>query len=244
MTDHPAVERPADPRRRIVEALMRLAAIRPFEEIRLGDIAAEAGLSLADFRDHFPSKGAVLAAFSRMIDREVLEGQGDELAQEPGKDRLFDVLMRRLDAMAPYREGVKGVSEWLRRDLSAALAMNQSLMNTMRFMMEAANLDTEGLHGAMKLQGLIVAWARVLDVWFDDNDPGLARTMAELDRQLTRGGKIAARLDDLHRFASPFRTFGRALCETRRRTRRTRPHEDERRMRGGWPDEPDPVATA
>ena len=243
MNDTPD-SRPTDPRRRVVEALMRLAAIRPFEDIRIADIATEAGVSLADFRDLYPSKGAVLGGFSRMIDREVLEGQTDDMAGEPGKERLFDVLMRRLDAMSPYREGLKGVSEWLRRDVAAALAMNKVAVNAMRFMMEAAQLDTEGLHGAMKLQGLVIGWSRVLDVWFEDHDPGLDRTMAELDRMLSRGGKVAARLDDLHRLTSPFRTFGRALCESRRRTRRDQRRDDERRMRGGWPDDPEPVQTA
>ena len=38
------VEPPVDPRKQAVEALMRLAATHPWDEIELGDIAAEAGL--------------------------------------------------------------------------------------------------------------------------------------------------------------------------------------------------------
>jgi AcrR family transcriptional regulator len=59
----------ADPRSTIVEAMMKLAAERRFEDISIRDIVAEAGLSLADFRDAFPSKGAALGGFSRQIDR-------------------------------------------------------------------------------------------------------------------------------------------------------------------------------
>src|SRR5687768_13367663 len=84
----------------VIEATMRLAADRPWNDIELTDIATEAGIGLADLRDLFPSKGAILGAFSRKVDRQVLEGQSDDLAGEPARERIFDVMMRRLDAMA------------------------------------------------------------------------------------------------------------------------------------------------
>ena len=268
-----AAEPRPDPRKAIVEALMRLAAEEPFEDIRIAAICREAGVSLAQFRDLFPSKGAVLGALSRMIDHAVLSRPSDDMAGEGAKDRLFDVLMARLDAMAPYRAGLKGVAEWARRDPGSAYQLNATLINSMRFMMEAADLDHEGVHGAIKLQGLVGLWTRVLDVWFDDDDPGLARTMAELDRVLERGGRVAARLDDLHRLASPLRNFAAAILASGRRRRRPEslrgvddrdafppdpeeaddasrdmePPPDEakpRRMRGGWPNEEPPTTFA
>ena len=53
--------KPADPRGKIVDALMELASEHRFEDISIRDICKTAGVSLADFRDAFPSKGAVLA---------------------------------------------------------------------------------------------------------------------------------------------------------------------------------------
>ena len=178
--------KPADLRGKIVEALMQLAAERRFEDISIRDICGQAGVSLADFRDAFPSKGAVLAGFSRKIDRAVLSEQAEDLADESARERLFDILMRRLEAMAPYREGVREVMAYLKRDLGAAFAMNQVVLNSMRFMMEAAGIETDGgAAGAIKLQGLALAWARIVGVWLDDDDPGLSKTMAEVDRELT-----------------------------------------------------------
>jgi hypothetical protein len=52
-----------------VEALMRLAAEQPWNDIEIGDIAREADLSLGELRELFPSKGAVLGGLSRIIDR-------------------------------------------------------------------------------------------------------------------------------------------------------------------------------
>ncbi len=204
---------------RIIEATLELAAERDWSDFGITDIARRADLSLADFRDAFPSKGAVLAGFSKKIDRIVLDGTTRDLDDETAKERLFDVLMRRLDAMAPYRLGLESVAEWVRTDALAAAALNGVALNSMRFMLAAAGIDVEGRTGALKLQGLVIAWTRVLAVWFEDSDPGLSGTMAALDRELKRGEGLAARVDDLDRLASPLRLLGRAMMDTRRRVR-------------------------
>jgi len=210
---------PSDPKTAIIDALMELAGERSWEDITISDVALRANVSLSAFRDFFPSKGAILSAFNRKIDKIVLDGTSKDLADEPAKERLFDVLMRRLDALAPYKLGLEGISEWLRRDPLAATQVNGLELNSMRFMLEAAAIDSEGPVGALKLQGLVLAWARVLRTWFTDDDPGFAPTMAVLDRELTNGGKFVARVEDLNRLASPLFSLARALWERRRFTR-------------------------
>lgn len=235
---HPAPES-RDTRARIVDAMMALAAERPWEEITISDVARHAGITLAEFREHFISKGAVLGAFSRRIDKIVLEGTGDDLGEESAKDRLFDVLMRRLDAMTPYKAAIEGVLEWTGREPLAAAALNQQVINSMRFMLEAAGIGSEGPVGMLKLQGLVFAWRRILKRWLHDDDPGLAPTMAALDRELVRGGRIVARANDVHRLTSPLRSLARALCR-----RRSRHFEKVRSRWRGDDREPDDAAEA
>jgi AcrR family transcriptional regulator len=207
---------PKDPKNAIIDALMELAGERSWDDITISDVATRANVSLAAFRDYYPSKGAVLAGFSRRIDHIVLEAAvGDELAGEPPKERLFDVLMRRLDALAPYKLGLEAIVDWGRHDPLAATALNRVLVNSMRFMLEAAGIESEGPVGAVKLQGLALAWARILPVWFRDDDPGLASTLAALDRELTRGGRFVARAEDLNRLVSPLFSLARSLFERR-----------------------------
>ena len=220
----------ADPRTRIVDALMTLAGERTFEDITIRDVCAAANVSLADFRDAFPSKGAVLAAFSKRIDRAVLANTGDELAAEAPRERLFDVLMRRFDAMTPYRAALREITAWARRDPIAAVRINQAVVNSMRFMLEAAGIDSEGSAGAIKLQGLAIAWARVMSVWLDDTERELSKTMAALDKELTRGERMVAGVDRLDQFAAPFKAIARAAMERRSHSAgssRRRPREDE-----------------
>ena len=202
---------PADTREKIVDALMALAAEKSWDEISLSDVAARAGVSISQFRDAFPSKGAVLGAFSRRIDKIVLDGSTGDLANESAKDRLFDVLMRRFDALAPYKPALKAINHWAMHDPTALPALNQLAINSLRFMLEAAGVNSEGPLGALKLQGLALAWTHVFHIWLADEAPDLATTMAALDKELARGEIFVARAEDARRFleplAAPFKNF-------------------------------------
>ncbi|HUB64344.1 MAG TPA: TetR/AcrR family transcriptional regulator [Methylocella sp.] len=222
---------PKDPRNAIIDALMELAGERSWEDITISDVASRANVSLAAFRDYYPSKGAVLAGLSRRIDHIVLESASSEdMIGEPPKERLFDVLMRRLDALAPYKLGLEAVYDWARRDPLAVTALNRVVLNSMRFMLEAAGIEAEGPVGTIKLQGLALAWVRVLRVWFLDEDPGLASTMAALDRELTRGSGFVARAEDLNRLVSPLFSMARSIFErgTRRGSTRRATHAESK----------------
>ena len=209
----------------VIDALMRLAESRPWSDIELQDIAQEAGISLADLRDMFPSKGAILGGLSRRIDRQVLEGTTNDLAGEPARERLFDVMMRRLDALAPYKRALKRISQGMRGDPLSLAAMNQLALNSQRYMLAAAGISTEDALGFLKLQGAVIIHANTLETWFDDDDPALARTMARLDREIRRGERVMERADDVRRLTAPFRALGQALFDRRRRDRRRRPDD-------------------
>jgi len=203
-----------EPREKIIDALMGLAAEKPWEDIALADVADRAGVTLALFRDCFPSKGAVLGGFSRRIDKLVLEGGGNvNLAGESAKDRLFDVLMRRFDAMAPYKPALKNIDAWAMRDPLALPALNQLALNSLRFMLEAAGLTSEGPLGALKLQGLALAWTHVFHTWLADDSEDAAKTMAALDKELARGENYVERVESARRFVEPLAAPFKGLAE-------------------------------
>lgn len=217
-----ATEAPVDKRKAIVDALMKLAATRNWSEIELTDVAQEAGVTLAEFRDLFPSKGAVLGGLSRQIDRKVLEETADDLAGEPARERIFDVLMRRFDALEPYKDALRRIFREIRYDPLSLAALHQVTVNSMRFMLAAAGIGTEGPLGALKLQGAVVVYSNTMRTWLEDDDPALARTMARLDRELRRGERVMEGAEDLRRLTAPLRAVGRALLEGRRPVRRGR----------------------
>ena len=97
----------ADPRERLVDAFMALLAEHDPHKVELVDIAGRAGVTLAELRDLYPGKLAILADFSKRIDRQVLAGGVAAGPDEEARDRLFDVMMRRFDALAIGHFGVQ-----------------------------------------------------------------------------------------------------------------------------------------
>jgi AcrR family transcriptional regulator len=204
--------KPADLRHVVIGALMRLAAARDWDMIELPDIAAEAGLDLRTLRGLFPSKGAMLAGFARMIDDELLSQDAADMVDEPVRERLFDLMMRRLDAFAPYKAGLTRIVPALSRNPVQLAAMNGVALNSWRYMLASAGIATEDPLGMVRVQGAVLVFSRVLDVWMRDDDPAMARTLAALDKQLDRAGRIMQGVENAHRMTAPLRGIASALC--------------------------------
>lgn len=176
---------------RIVDAALELAAERGWSGIALADIAAASQLSLAELYAMFPSKGAILDAFLRRIDRATMTGVDIGAADGPVRDRLFDIIMRRLDALAPHRRAVAAIIGDLPRDPVAALCSGARLLRSIAWMAAAAGVDTTGLLGPMRVNALAALYAYILRVWLGDEGEDKAKTMAALDRALRQAEMVA-----------------------------------------------------
>ena len=205
----------ASDRDRIIAAFMELLSEKRFEEIGMAEVAQRAGVSLAALRDQFPSTLAIYAAHVKKIDRLVLEGGDGDMAEEPPRERLFDVLMRRIEALAPYKPALRSLMRSAMCNPALALAINGIAVRSQQWMLTAADIDAAGPKGMVRAQGLALLFARVLRTFVDDDDEGHARTMAALDRELARGARWAGFLDDLFRFVPPFRSRRRYRDEDR-----------------------------
>jgi AcrR family transcriptional regulator len=192
-------------RDKIVETFLALLAVEPFERVDIRAIAKRAEISLADLRKEFGSTFEILSAFVRGTDEKVLAaGLDPELADTPARERLFDVLMQRIEILKPHREAVRSLARSARRNPPFALALNGLSLRSAQWMLAAAEIDSGGLQGCVRAQGLVVVMARTYRVWFDDEDPGLARTMAALDRELANGERALNLFGDLCRLVPRF----------------------------------------
>ena len=206
-------------RERVIDAFMALLAEKPIEQIGLAEIAKRAGVSLSDLRDAFGAPLAILAAHMKAIDRAVLAGGDDDMAEEPPRERLFDVLMRRLEILAPHKAAVRSLLRSAARNPGLAFALNGLAVRSQQWMLTAADIGAAGPRGMLRAQGLALLFTQVLRTWVHDDDPGLARTMAALDRELGRGQRWSGFLDQACKIPE-------RLCHSRDRWR-SRMRRDE-----------------
>lgn len=200
MSDDDQTPPAADPgpiEARAVAALFAVAARDGWRRTTLAAIASEAGADLADVKARFASREAVLDRFIRDTDREVLDATLPRAEGETIRDRLFDVLMRRIDAIQRNRAGVLAIRRAMARDPAAALGYLPVSLASLRWMLDAAGVPTGGLLGPLRAKVLLLLLFPVARAWEKDDSADLGATMAELDRALARAERAegwAARL--------------------------------------------------
>ena len=193
------------PRGRIADAALALAAERPWRDVTLRDIAERAGLGLAGLREHAATKGDVIALIARAIDDQVVENAPRPVVGEGKRDALFEVVMARFDALTPYKAAVRSIIA----DASTEPAAIRAMLASQGWMLQAAGIDSGGIDGGVRVAGMTSVYASVLRTWLDDDDPGLAHTMAALDRRLRRGERTLALFDDV---AGTLRRIGEGVA--------------------------------
>ena len=148
---------------RIVSALLRLAAGRPWNDVSMLDIAQASGITLTELRKEFQRKSQMLSSFGYMVDEEVLrKAPGRPSAQGP-RDAVFEVVMSRFDALVPFKAALKSAAEAGALDGSVL----KSLIRSQTAMLQAAGVDTEGPRGAVRVAGLAGVFTRTFHAWLD-----------------------------------------------------------------------------
>ncbi len=182
------------PQDRMVDAALALAAERPWHEVSLREIAEASGLPLAEAYRCGASKQAILEAFLRRTDAAVLAEGAVGPEEGSARDRIFDVLMRRFDALQPHRKALASILLAQTRDPVTALANLAALQRSMTWMLEAAGLEAEGVRGLARTKGLTLLYLATLRTWLRDDSLDLAKTMAALDGYLRRLEGLLRRL--------------------------------------------------
>jgi hypothetical protein len=157
---------------RAADAALALAADKPWPQIALRDIAVKADVSFAALYAQADSKAAVLRHLSTRFDQAALGVDYPEAAAV--HDRLFDAAMARIEAMEPHRAALIAIAS-----AEGALASASRFPGIARAILEAAGVEAT----APRRAAMTVVWARVVQVWRDD-EGALNRTMAELDKRL------------------------------------------------------------
>jgi AcrR family transcriptional regulator len=183
----PAKSAPArTPRDRILDAALALAEREGWRNASLGAIAGEANVPLHELYGEFRSRAAILGGLMARTDRSVLAETPAADAEENPRDRLFEVLMRRFDALKPHRAALKVIARDLGADPPTALCSAPAFLRSMAWMLEAAGLSSAGIRGRLRVRALALLYLCVLRTFVGDETDDLAKTMAALDRRLTQ----------------------------------------------------------
>lgn len=152
--------------------------------LSLTDVAEATDMTLANLRSEVSSKYDLIGQLNRQIDAEVLQEVGRVDLEDSARDRLFEVMMARFDALDPFKDALGVMAMAARTDLHLAAQTRRSVEQSMGWMLEAAGLNSGGWKGAFRRNGLALVYVRVSLVWLKDESEDLASTMKSLDQAL------------------------------------------------------------
>ncbi len=168
-----------------VQAALELAGTRAWSALTLSDIAAASGLTLNDFHG-VASVESLAEAAERHFDK-AMSGEGIDLDETP-RERLFDVIMLRFEAMEERRAGVLSLVHYRENSplrLARHLAARKASAD---WALVSAGLDGADQVVPRDIRSVAVAYAmaQAERAWRKETDPGFARTMSKLDEELRK----------------------------------------------------------
>lgn len=171
----------------LIAAAFALIAERGWSSVSVAQAARRADLPLDRARRRFPVKAALLLRFGSRADQSALALAP---AEGPVRDRLFDILMRRIDALQANRDGVLALFRGLPFDPCTAALLAGASLRSMGWMLEGAGISATGPLGALRAKGLLAVWLATVRAWRNDTGEDLSATMAALDNALRRAEQV------------------------------------------------------
>lgn len=167
-----------------LKAALDLAASRAWTDIPLTDIAAKAKLSLSDFHG-LASREDLVEALDGWFDKAMsAEGVPDDTSP---RERLFEVIMLRFEAMEPYRAGLTEILKFRETSLTHLVRLPQHRHATAAWALASAGLDDDaGAPASLKRIAIAFVIAETERAWRRETSGDFALTMAALDKGLRR----------------------------------------------------------
>ncbi len=175
----------------LIQSALARAEMVGWRRVTVVEAARTAGLPLDEARVRFPTRTAVLLRLGALADRAALVEDG---STGTVREQLFDLLMRRIDVLQQHRGGVQAVLRALPLDLPLALLLAAATGDSMAWIAAAAGIDTTGLGGRLRVQGVVAVWLQTVRAWDKDDSPDLSGTMAALDKVLDRAERVGRML--------------------------------------------------
>ena len=178
----------------IRKATFKLVRSEGWQWITFSKIAEETNLREEKVRELFPSKYAIFFSLIGDVD-EIIRSEASSFQTGAVRERLFDIIMARFDALLPYKSEIKSILCHFPINPLAIMELAFKNMHSMRLMLEISNVQTSGWQGKIRIKGLMLIYVNTFRVWLNDDSPDMSKTMASLDASLRKAGSIASTLD-------------------------------------------------
>jgi len=178
-------------RRDLARAALSLAAEGKWREVTLQKLANAANRPVSDF--YGATVGEAVDCVEEAFDRAIADNIDQLSASQSVRDRLFELIMRRFEAMEPHRAAVLAMEQGLDRDPTLLAMAHQRHVRCARWVLAIAGLEADGMTGQARAQGLGVIVGQARSAWRGDGAGDFNKTLASLDKNLRRAEEMFGR---------------------------------------------------
>lgn len=175
----------------LAQAALAFASEQPWREVSMARLAQIAGRPLSEFHPAIPMDA--VEAIEAELDRAV--SAAPVSLDESPRERLFDLCMRRFEAMEPHRAALASIE---RSDPLVQVAVATLSARSARWILGLAGLATAPVD-LLRAGPLALILLRARAAWRKDVSGDFARTMVSLDRDLRQAEEAETRLEPLRR---------------------------------------------
>jgi AcrR family transcriptional regulator len=179
---------------RILDTAVALAEQRSWESIRLHEVAAAAGITLDDIRQHFREKDELIDAWFDRADAAMLRLAAEpEMGELPARERLRRLMMGWLDALEPHHRVTRQMilAKCEPGHIHIQIPALMRISRTVQWMREGALLQDASLRRAIAETVTTSIYLATFMCWLSDDPVGSRRAARLLDRLLSVAERAA-----------------------------------------------------
>jgi hypothetical protein len=181
------------------EAALALCAEKSWADVSLANLCHKAEQSLAACAEAGITRFSVAEHLDQQLDRAMLEAAAEIEEEAPSRDRLFDIVMARFDAMQDQRGAWVSILEADADEPAAGFARAARRLHTAAWALEAVGISTDSFKATARVMGLARRLRKTEALWLKD-DADLSKTMAGLDQTLRESEEWLDRGEKLTEF--------------------------------------------
>ena len=178
----------------LIDTTLSLAGEFGWPSVTLQLISQTTNVSLDEVSAVFSSKWDILEAFRERTDSLITAQGSPNFSRQAAKDRLFDVLMGRIEIIEPWKAGIASIARHAVVQPLTGIRLFTSLNKSMERMIEHVDVKIQGPERLLQSHGLTLIYLLVLRRWVADHSSDLGPTMAELNERLISADQLISRI--------------------------------------------------
>ena len=157
---------------KIAKQTLKLLISAEWNSISLDKICNNLNLDKKKMLKYIKNKHDLIRNINKYFDEEMLINikKIDESTQ---RDMIFEIMMLRFDLLNRYRKSILRIFNIFKYQPKNFVMLLPSFINSIALMASAANIETKGIKGNIKLKGILIVYFSTFLIWIKDDNSSL-----------------------------------------------------------------------